>query len=294
MNSLDLVGLSALMERTQGRSEIAVALVDGPVALNHPDLAATLIRELPGKRKGACSLAESAACTHGTFVAGMLAARRGARAPAICPGCTLLVRPIFAEAPNHPGEIPSATPQELAEAIVESVDAGARVINLSSALVQPSPKGRRELVEALNYAAYRGAITVAAAGNQGKVGSSTITGHPWVIPVAACDLQGRPLSETNLGNSIGRRGLSAPGQDVTSLGTDGRKHTFGGTSAAAPFVTGAIALLWSEFPGASATQTKLAVTQAGMRPRGTIAPPLLDAWAAYQVMASVHRGRSVS
>ena len=180
--------------------------------------------------------------------------------------------------------MPNATPEELAEAIVDSVDAGARIINLSSALAQPSPKAESKLEEALNYAAHRRVIIVAAAGNQGTVGSSAITRHPYVIPVAACNGQGRPLSESNLGDSIGRRGLSAPGENITSLGTNGKPQTFGGTSAAAPFVTGVIALLWSEFPGASAAQIKLAVTQAGTRRRKTIAPPLLDAWAAHQAI----------
>ena len=90
---------------------------------------------------------------------------------------------------------------------------------------------------------------VAAAGNQGTVGSSAITRHPWVIAVIGCDLEGRPTTESNLGSSIGRGGLAAPGQNITSLGTNGKPQTSGGTSVAAPFVTGAIALLWSEFPG---------------------------------------------
>jgi len=294
MSPIELVRLSALMERSQGRPEIAVALVDGPVAQDHPDLADASIRELPGKTKGTCSLADSVACTHGTFVAGILFARRGSVAPAICPGCTLLLRPIFAEAAEGNGNMPSATSDELAEAIIESVDAGARVINLSSALVRPSAKGESKLEEALNHAAHHGVITVAAAGNQGTVGSSAITRHPWVIPVAACSIQGRPLNESNLGSSIGRRGLSAPGENITSLGTNGKPQTFGGTSAAAPFVTGAIALLWSDSPDATAAQIKLAVTQAGVPRRGTIAPPVLDAWAAYQVMTSAHSGRKLS
>lgn len=294
MSPIELVRLSALMERSQGRAGIAVALVDGPVAQDHPDLAGASIRELPGKTKGACSLADSVACTHGTFVAGILFARRGSVAPAICPGCTLLLRPIFAETANANGNMPSATSEELAEAIIDSVNAGAFVINLSSAIVQPSGKGESKLEEALNHAARRGVITVAAAGNQGTVGSSVITRHPWVIPVAACTLEGRPLQESNLGSSIGRRGLSAPGENVSSLGTNNQPRTFGGTSAAAPFVTGAIALLWSEFPGATAAQIKLAVTQAGVARRGGVAPPVLDAWAAYQVMAAAHNGRRLS
>ena len=285
MDALELVRLPELMARGQGRPEITVALIDGPVVLNHPDLAGSTIREIPGKLKGTCSLAASVACTHGTFVAGILSARRGSAAPAICPGCTLLLRPIFAEVANGNGQMPSATPEALAEAIIDSVNAGAPLINLSAALVHPSTKGERELEQALDYAAQRGVITVAAAGNQGTVGSSAITRHPWVIPVAACDAQGRPLKESNLGSSIGRHGLSAPGEHVASLGTNGKPQTVGGTSAAAPFVSGAIALLWSQFPGATAARIKLAVTQAGISRRRIIAPPVLDAWAAYRAMA---------
>ncbi len=307
MGPTEVVNLAPVMLRSSGRPETAIGLIDGPVVITHPDFANSSIREVPGKMGAVCSQASSVACRHGTFVAGILAARRGSAAPAICPNCTLLARPIFAETNSSDGDMPSATPEELAEAIVDCVQAGARVLNLSAALAQPSSRGERKLEEALNDAARRGVIVVAAAGNQGTVGSSAITRHPAVIPVASCDLQGRPTAESNLGSSIGRLGLSAPGEGVTSLGTNGTPQTFGGTSAAAPFVTGAIALLWSEFPKASATQIKLAVTQSGRRPgtpshstalssvarsglwgagrpRKTVVPPLLDAWAAYQSM----------
>jgi len=293
MNPLDVVRLTEVMKLGEGSPEIVVGLIDGPAVLDHPDLANATVRKIPGKVNSLCTRPESIACTHGTFVAGILSARRGSAAPAICPGCTLLLRPIFAEPAAGKGDIPSATPEELAEAVVDSVNAGARVINLSSALVRPSRTGENKLEEAFNYAAQRGAIIVAAAGNQGTVGSSVITRHPWVIPVAACDSQGSPLGISNLGSSIGRRGLFAPGQNVASLGTDGKAQTFGGTSAAAPFVTGAIALVWSKFPAATATQIKLAVTQSGLARRQSVAPPVLDAWTAYQTMSSVLTRRSL-
>ena len=286
MGPLELVKLDRLMERSSGRSEIVIALIDGPVALNHPGLAGNNIREIPGKPSAWCALSNSMACLHGTFVAGILSARRGASAPAICPNCTLLIRPIFAEASAANGQMPSATPEELATAITDSINAGANVINLSAALAQPSARGELQLEQALDYAAKRGVLVVAAAGNQGTVGSSAITRHAWVIAVIGCDLEGRPTAESNLGSSIGRWGLAAPGQNITSLGTNGQPQTSGGTSVAAPFVTGAIALLWSEFPDASAALIKLAVTQAGRRSRRTIAPPLLDAWAAYEAMTT--------
>ena len=283
---LEQVQLRPLMARSEGRSEVAVGLIDGPVASGHPDLSEARIREVPGSQGTSCLQAESVACTHGTFVAGMLVARRGSPAPAICPGCTLLVRPIFVEDANGKDHMPSADPEALAEALVDSVEAGARVINLSAALVHSPSKGERQLERALDYSARRGVIVVAAAGNQASVGSSAITRHAWVIPVVGCDLEGRPTKESNLGRSIGRRGLSAPGENITSLGTNGKPQTFGGTSAAAPFVTGAIALLWSEFPAATAGELKLAVTQPSGGERTRLVPPLLDAWAAYQLMVS--------
>jgi subtilisin family serine protease len=294
MSALDLVGLSQLMKRSSGRSEITIALIDGPVALDHPDLAGTSIRELTAKLPSACTRLDGAACTHATFVAGMLSGRRGSAAPAICPDCTLLVRPIFSDATNVNVQMPATTPEALADAIVDSVNAGARVVNLSCAVLQSAPQGERALEAAVDHAARREAIVVAAAGNQGTVGSSVLTRHAWVIPVAACNLQGRLLPESNLGKSIGSRGLRAPGENVTSLGTSTMPNTFGGTSVAAPFVTGAIALVWSEFPDASAIQIKWAILHSGGPRRAAIAPPLLDAWAAYVALASSACGRKAS
>jgi subtilisin family serine protease len=158
-------------------------------------------------------------------------------------------------------------------------------VNLSAALAQvPSAKGERALGQALDHATNCGVIVVAAAGNSGMLGSTAITRHPWVIAVIACDGCGRPLSESNLGNSIGRRGLSAPGEGITSLGTVGDAVPSGGTSVATPFVTGAIALVWSEFPDAGAGQLKLAVTQAHAQRQRTVVPPLLKAGAIYAAM----------
>jgi subtilisin family serine protease len=291
VNPLELVKLTALMERSRGSPEVKIGLIDGPVVTQHPDLANEHLHEIPGNYSGTCTQVNSTACLHGTFVAGILSAKRNSPAPAICPNCTLLVRPIFAETTLGREHMPSATPTELAAAIIECIDAGARVINLSLALAQPSTKGEQVLEEALSQAVRRGVIVVAAAGNQGTLCSSAITRHSWVIPVVACDLRGRPLNESNLGSSIGRRGLSAPGDGITSLGSGGQPLTLGGTSVAVPFVTGAIALLWSEFPNATAAQLKLAISQASTPRRASIVPPLLDVAAAYQILLTTNARR---
>lgn len=141
MESLDLVKLTALMERTSGSPEVKIGLIDGPVLAQHADLASENLREIPGNNGAMCTQAKSTACLHGTFVAGILSAKRNSPAPAICPSCTVLIRPIFAEATSGREHMPSAMPSELAAAIIECIDAGARVINLSLALTQPSTKG---------------------------------------------------------------------------------------------------------------------------------------------------------
>lgn len=288
MGPLELVKLTALMEGTSGSPELKIGLIDGPVVAQHPDLASEHLREIPGNNGSTCMQANSTACLHGTFVAGILSAKRSSPAPAICPNCTLLIRPIFGEAISGREHMLSSTPKELAAAIIECIDAGALVINLSLALAQTSTKGEQALEEALNRAVRRGVIVVAAAGNQGTLGSSPITRHPWVIPVVACDLQGRPINESNLGSSIGRRGLSAPGDGITSLSAEGQSLTLGGTSVAVPFVTGTIALLCSEFPAASTAQVKLAITQASTPRRASVVPPLLDAATAYQILLTAN------
>ena len=155
MSLLDLVKLAALMDRTSGRPEVRIGLIDGPVALGHPDLAAGNIQEVPGGLRGQCAQGGSAGCAHGTFVAGILCGRRGSAAPAICPGCTLLVHPIFPETDAVGGKLRDVIPLELAAALIGCIEAGARVVNLSLALVHSSATVKRKLDDSLNYAAQR-------------------------------------------------------------------------------------------------------------------------------------------
>ncbi len=277
MDYLDLIKLKKLMELTTGIRKIKVGLIDGPVVVDHPDFDNTNIKVIDGSQ-GACYDANSAACIHGTFIAGILSGKRGSQAPSICPGNTLLLCPIFVESSR---EMPNATPRELARAIIKCIDAGAQLLNLSVGLT-PTTKGQNELMDSLDYAAKREVLIIAAAGNDGTLGSSVITRHPWIIPVGACDINGNPIDQSNLGISIGR-GLRAPGWNVTSLAAGGSVTSLGGTSVATPFVTGTVALLWSIFPTCSATRLKMSL-RPDAQTRREIVPPLLDAWTAYEIL----------
>jgi subtilisin family serine protease len=290
-SALALVNLQRLMARSSGNARVRVALLDGPVSASHPDLAGAELCALDRYSDAVCIQDRSGACMHGTFIVGILAANRHSRAPGICPDCPVLVRPIFRETGGN-GRVPTATPDEVAGAIAECVAAGARVLNLSAATGEPSMRAERALQEALDYATRRGVVVVAAAGNQATLGSSVITRHPWVIPVVAYNRRGRPMTASNLGTSIGRRGLGAPGEGIESLRPGGGTGMGGGTSSAAAFVTGAIALLSSLYPEASATALKWAITNGGSR--RAVTPPLLNADAALGAMDRAFGRRGVA
>jgi hypothetical protein len=273
--ALAAVGLLPLMDLTEGRRSVQIALVDGPVALDHPDIASEAFEQLGSG--GACTARSSAACEHGTFIAGIVGARRPSNAPAICPGCTFLLRPIFTEARGT--SMPGASAEDLAAGIVDAVRAGANVINMSVGVMHASSAACAELSRAIDEAMRHGVLLVAAAGNQGTVGSSVLTRHPWVISVAAYTSAGRILGASNLGRSIGAHGLGAPGDQIISLASGGGTIISGGTSAAAAFVTGAIGLLWSALPSVAPHALRAALRpESGRR----IAPPMLDAGSIYQ------------
>jgi subtilisin family serine protease len=291
VDPLDLVNLRPLMKLTSGRPEILVGLIDGPVATEVTYLASENIRAVTDSPQASCQ-STGAACQHGTFIAAVLSARRSAPAPAICPDCTLLVRPIFLEASANEGDLmPRATPEELASAIVQSARADVHVLNLSLATAGHSARGERVLQQALDEAAKRGMLVVAAAGNQRHIGSSPITAHPWVIPVTAYGLTGRPLEFSGSGASIGKRGIGAAGEGVLGPMPDASQAEWAGTSVAAPFVTGTIALLWSQIPRASPGDVRFVVNQRGTRGGRSIVPPLLNAWRAYLSLQEISSRR---
>jgi subtilisin family serine protease len=254
------------MSRTRGVPDLRVGLIDGPVLTAHPGLSDARIEFVDHSHRR--TTADDVGCDHATAVAGILVADRGSGAPGICPGVTLLVRPIFSSA--RPGRAPTADLDQLASAIIELADSGVRLINMSLVLNQ-SCDGSRALQEALDCASSHGLILVAAAGSEAAVSGSAIVRHRCVVPVVAFDQRGRPARLSNLGHTIGRRGVGAPTAGLVSLG---------GTSAAAAIVTGVLGLLASEFPEARSTDLVRAVTRPETS-RRSIVPPMLDAWRTY-------------
>jgi len=306
MDPLTLTKLQNIMNISKGDPNITIGLIDGPVDLDHAAFEESAIKSVDESQTVRCNAADSMACIHGTFVSGILCAKRGLSAPAICPGCTIVLRPIFSEKLqtknsninnyfdskkanqiNNDAYFPSSSPDELAKAIVEVVDKGAKIINLSLGLSNSSLTLYTKLQEAYDYARKKDVIVVAASGNQGNIGGLSLIENDWIIPVAACDEYGKLNSISNIGSSIRTRGLMAPGINITSTySRDSRFVKLSGTSFAAPFVTGAIALLWSIFPKASAGQLVYSIRNRHLynNHNRSIIPPLLNVEAAYNIL----------
>lgn len=277
--ALALVTLTRVMEVCSGNPLISVGIIDGPIDLAHPAFADTSVRTVRSNQLAACRDARSEACSHGTGIGGILCAKRGLPAPAICPSCKFLIYPIFPEHAQGTDGIASATPTELARAIMETVDAGARIINLSLGVIASDTSTYRVLDQACDYAARRGVILVVASGNQGRIGFQPLLSHPWVIPVVSCELSGMPTPESNVSPTIGK-GVRAPGVNILTAAPGARYAPISGTSAAAAVVTGGIALLWSESPATPALEIRTVALQSTIREHRSIVPPLFDVEAA--------------
>jgi subtilisin family serine protease len=258
MDPLVQTRLRSLMDISSGDPNLTIGIIDGPVDLTHPAFQASKIKTVRESQVKACNNASSIACSHGTFIAGILFASRQYPASAICPDCEFILNPIFKEnaddSINKDIFFPSATAEELSTAIVETVDAGAKIINLSLGLSASSLTTYDTLQQAYDYSLKKGVILVVAAGNQGCIGNVSLINHQWVIPVAACNENGGLDFTSNYGPSIGNRGVMAPGANIRSTSPGGRYTTMSGTSFAAAFVTATLALLWSVFPTTSAAQ----------------------------------------
>lgn len=173
---------------------------------------------------------------HGTAVAAILAGTSG-DAQGISPASRLLSIKVL----DDDGTGDSFT---LAKGIIEAANRNARVINICIGSQSDSPVLRR----AVEYAIAKGCAVVAAAGNDGDSGVAYPAKYPGVIAVSAVDAAGRQLPFAGAGPEVD---IAAPGLGVRSVWTNNAAVDFSGTSAAVPFVSGALAALLSETPSLS-------------------------------------------
>lgn len=225
---------------------------------------------------------------HGTAVAGILAAAPGGRdgggLTGMAPRARLLAirqsSPSFEVAGPDGVDRPAGDVRTLADAVVLAVRSGAGVVNISEAVCLPATAAAGQgasIQAALRFAARADVVVVAAAGNAGVGGCAPSGQEPpdqvcvpgWygddVLTVGAVDPDDAAADFSVPGPWVD---VAAPGTDLRSLAVGGGTTDVDvqGTSFAAPWVSGLVALVRERFPRLSAAQVVGRILATARRP----------------------------
>jgi subtilisin family serine protease len=233
-------------DTARGSSSVVVAVLDTGIDFGHQDLGAASI---PGYDfiNGDPDSADDHG--HGTAVAGVAAARTNNNlgVAGICWTCSLMAVKVL-DANGY------GSTSAIARGIIWAADHGAQVLNLSLG----GPSSTQTLADAAAYAASKGAILVAAAGNNGTSAPFYPAAYPAVVAVGATDAVDQPYSWSNYGSWVE---VAAPGCNVAPVRAGGYGG-FCGTSSATPIVAGMAGLALSAQPGATRDVVLGAIEQA--------------------------------
>ena len=224
-NALEWLGING--DNSQWGKDITVAVVDTGIT-DHDALTGNIrhINLVDGEDSSTPNHG------HGTAVASLIGGTNDLT-PGVAPAATIL----DVRVADTNGDSSSF---QLAQGIIAAVDGGAEVINVSM-----GSYGDSSLVEAaVQYAYDNGAVIVASSGNEGFDQPAFPAGYSQVYAVGAVDSQGNLVNFSNTGENLD---LTAPGLEVYAAWTEGRYIEFTGTSASAPYVSGAIVAAMSEF-----------------------------------------------
>lgn len=232
--SLKKINMEKAWDITKGSSDITVAVIDGGLQSDHPDLKGNVLPSYNAVTGGKTITADE----HGTHVAGIIAASLNKLGiTGIAPNVKILPIDVF--------EGKEANAYEVADAIIYAADHGANVINLSLSTTNYA----QVMEEAIHYARSKGIVAVASAGNDGSDVPEYPAALDSVISVSSTNSQDAHSNFSNYGPEID---ISAPGEGIYSTVTGSKYRTMNGTSMAAPAISGTAALILSKNPLLSA------------------------------------------
>ena len=221
---------------------VPVAVIDTGIDSTQPDLAGQVVLYRNYLNPSAPASDDEG---HGTHVAGIIAAIGNNRVEGsgTAPQSTVYAFKVL----DASG---SGDDFDVAAAIRDAVDlTPCRIISMSLGASGPEDP---ILASAVAYAESKGALLVAAAGNDGVTTASYPAALRGVIGVGAVDSSNRLASFSNYGATDVQ--ITAPGVNILSTVPGTTMQSWSGTSIATPFVSGAAALVWSAHPELTAAQ----------------------------------------
>lgn len=256
-------------QTTTGSDEVVVAVIDTGIDYGHPELASRLY-SIPGEIPGNGRDDDGNGYTddvngwdfysddsrpldenrHGTHVAGIIGAEANNGAGISGVNWRVKLLPVRFLGPDGRG-----SHYDGVRSIIYAAKSGARIINASWG----SSSGSAAQQRAVSFAYERGAVLVAAAGNNEK--SNDVNPHypsahsgDGLVAVASSKSDGELSGFSNFGHLSVH--VAAPGSSILSTVPGGGFRRLSGTSMAAPMVSGVAALMLAARPGLSALELR--------------------------------------
>ena len=263
---LEELNAEVLWEKSFGDALVKVAVIDSGIDTAHPDLQSKIIApkdtwdddDDPSPNAGEfCFGGMSGICDqHGTAVAGIiLADTNDLNIIGVCPDCSLIPIKMLGEGYLLP------TTSTLSGDIIafeHAISQDAAVINNSwgfnEHIAVPAPLASIIKTAATQNRGGKGAVVVFAAGNEDReILNDELSALEDVLSISATDRYGNPTPYTNYGASVD---LAAPAATLSLAPGGGITESFGGTSSAAPIVSGVAAWILSVKPELTAAEVR--------------------------------------
>ena len=308
---------------TMGDPKVVVAVVDGGIQLNHPDLAYNVAST--GHYNYIHHNTTIKAHEHGTHVAGTIAAVNnngvgvtgvaGGNSAAGKPGVKLLSLQVFETQDN--GQDISAS--SFSTALKEAADKGAHISQNSwgyyfdfnddgqitgyelTMARESHENPERSFTQAVDYfnkyagcdnygnqlsnSPMKGGVVIFAAGNE-NIPYGAPGNYDGCVSVGAMNKNGSKASFSNYGDWVD---VCAPGVNIKSTCIPSKYATFSGTSMACPHASGVAALIASYFGGKGFTADELrarligGARQIAASTGSKAIGPLVDAWGSFNM-----------
>ena len=238
---------------------VKVAVIDSGVNADTPSLKGqVLVDEVP---KSVAYHATDDYTGHGTTMAELIAGTgAGGGLQGLAPGAKIVPFRIDLEGLKG-AEEKQKTPDDTA-AIRAAADTDVKIINMSFGSEGPSSKEKA----AVEYAASKGKLLIAAVGNSGETAGRIgyPAAFPYVVGVSSTDESGTVSKFSSYGGYVD---LTAPGQDFPGW-CDANFRSYcddvNGTSSSAAIASASAALIWSAHPDWTVNQvTRALIDTAG-------------------------------